>query len=197
MAEEKILNIYRSVWNDFYTWEFEYTSEVIASLATDTPAQSAPGGGEPYFSQDIEILGYRHLRRPISGIPASPSRTLPAVQPHPRYQACTPSNQNVMAKRPQYNPFVTPLFIPFADEPRFRSKYFLEEFLQDSEYTEPKLRWQSVPDPDRECPSINTLHKGAINVKSRDHTTSSIFEASWTWIHHVSDRRRAGIAPRR
>ena len=150
MAEERVLDTYRSVWNDFYAWETGYASKVIVSLATDTPAQDAPRAEDSYFSQDIDIMTYRHLKRPIFGIRQSLPRTLPVVQAHPRYQACTPSNQNVMAKRWNYNPFVTPLFIPFADEARFQSKSFLEEFLQDNDYTDPKLRWQSLSDPDRE-----------------------------------------------
>lgn len=148
MTEGRILDTYRSVWNDFYAWEIEYTSEVIASLATDAPARDTPSPEDSYFSQDIDILSFRHLRRPISGVPQSPPRALPAVQPHPRYQACTPSNQNIVAKRPQYNPFLTALFVPYADESRFQSKYFLEEFLRCSEYTDPKLQWQSLTDPD-------------------------------------------------
>ena len=148
MAEERILDTYRSVWNDFYAWEIEYASEVIASLAADTPARDVPGAEDLCFSQDVDILTFRHLRRPISDVPLSPPGTLPFVEAHPRYQACTPSNQNIMPKRPAYNPFITALFIPFADEPRFQSKYFLEEFLQESEYTDPKLHWQSISDPD-------------------------------------------------
>ena len=150
MAEERILDTYRSVWNDFYAWEVEYASEVIASLAVDTPAHDAPVAEDSCFSQDEDILRFRHLRLPVSDTPLSPPGTLPFVESHPRYQACTPSNQNIMPKRPAYNPFITALFIPFADEPGFQSKYFLEEFLQDSEYTDPKLHWQSISDPDCE-----------------------------------------------
>ncbi|KAF9652388.1 SET domain-containing protein [Thelephora ganbajun] len=170
MAEERILDTYRSVWNGFYSWETEYSSEVIASLATDTPAQDASSAEDSCFSQDIDILSFRHLKRPISGIPLSPPRVLPVVQAHSRYQACAPSNQNVMAKRSNYNPFVTPLFIPFADEPRFQSKYFLEEFLQDSDYTDPKLRWQSLPDPDFEIIQLQTL----FNLRKLGYTVSQI-----------------------
>lgn len=148
MAEERFLDTYRSVWNDFYPWETEYSSEVIASLATDTPAQDRPSAEDLYFSQDIDILSFHHLKRPISGIHSSSIRALPVVQAHPRYQACTPSNQNVMAEWP--DPFVTSPFIPFADEARFQPKSFLEEFLQCSHYVDPKLRWQSLPDPDCE-----------------------------------------------
>ena len=147
MAEGRILDIYRSAWDDFYAWEIEYTSEVIASLATDTPALDAPSVDD---SQDIDIHLFRSLERPISGTAHSPSQALPVAQAHPRYQACTPSNQNVMSKRASDNPFITALFIPFADEPRFQSSCFLKEFLQDTEYTDPKLRWQSLPDPDCE-----------------------------------------------
>jgi len=148
MAEERILDTYRSVWNDFYAWEIEYASEVIASLAVDTPARDAPVAEDSCFFQDEDILSFRHLMRPVPDIPLSPPGTLPFVEGHPRYQACTPSNQNVMPKRPAYNPFITALFVPFADEPRFQSKYFLEEFMQESEYTDPKLHWQSITDPD-------------------------------------------------
>ena len=148
MAEERILDTYRSVWNDFYAWEIEYASEVIASLVADTPARDAPGAEDSCFSQDEDILSFHRLRRPVSDTPLSSPGTLPFVEAHPRYQACTPSNQNIMPKRPAYNPFITALFIPFADEPRFQSKYFLEEFLQESEYTDPKLHWQSISDPD-------------------------------------------------
>lgn len=148
MAEERVLDTYRSVWNEFYVWETEYASEVIASLVTDTPARDSPSAEDSCLSQDIDILTFRLLKRPLPGIRQSLPRALPVVQVHPRYQACTPSNQNVMAKRPNYNPFVMPLFIPFADEARFQPRNFLEEFLQDSDYTDPKLRWQSLPDPD-------------------------------------------------
>ena len=149
MAEERILDTYRSVWNGFYAWEIDYSSEVIASLVTDAPARDAPSAEDSCFSQDIDVQTFRYLKRPIPGIRSSP-KALPVVQPHPRYQACTPSNQNVMAKRPNDNPFTMPLFVPFADEARFQPRSFLEEFLQDSTYTDPKLRWQSLPDPDRE-----------------------------------------------
>jgi hypothetical protein len=148
MTEEQILDTYRTVWNDFYGWEIEYASEVIASLSTNFPAQDAPSAEDSCFSRDIDVQKFRYLNRPISGESKSPHRDLPAVQAHPRYQACTPSNQNITAKRPHYNPFTTALFIPFADEPRFQSKCFLEEFLQRSEYTDPKLWWQSLSDPD-------------------------------------------------
>jgi hypothetical protein len=187
MAEERILDTYHSVWDDFYTWETVYASEVIVSLATDIPTRASPVAEDSYFTQDIDILTFSHLKRSISGVPRSPSRALPTVQPHPRYQACTPSNQNVMAKRPRCNPFVTPLFIPFADEPRFQSKYFIEEFLQDGEDTDPKLYWQFLSDPDCEQPHLNTLHNSALNVQSGDHATSGIPEASQTWVHQVSD----------
>ena len=150
MAEERILDAYRSVWNDFYAWETDYSSEIIASLAADTPDRDAPSAEDSCFSQDIDVQTFCCLKRPISGIRYSSPRVLPVVQAHPRYQACTPSNQNVMAKRPNDNPFVTPLFIPFADEARFQPRSFLEEFLQESIYTDPKLRWQSLPDPDCE-----------------------------------------------
>jgi hypothetical protein len=186
MAEENILDTYQSSWNDFYAWELEYASEAIASLATDFPARDLPDAEDSYFSQDIDILSFRPLKRPVSGVPLSPPKDLPNVQAHPRYQACTPSNRNIMAKRPQHNPFILTLFIPFADEPRFQSKYFLEEFLQDSDYEDPKLFWQSLADPDREFPSL-TLRKSAINVERREHTVSGIPEAPSTRIHHVSD----------
>ena len=148
MAEERILDTYRTVWNDFYAWESEHASEVIASLSTDSPAQDAPSTEDSYFFRDVDVQSFRYLKRPVSGVSMSPSRDLPVVQAHPRYQACTPSNQNVMAKRHLHNPFLTALFIPFADEPRFRSKSFLEEFLQHTQYTDPKLGWQSLSDPD-------------------------------------------------
>lgn len=163
MAEERILDIYRTVWNDFYAWEIEYASEVIASLSTESPAPDAPGAEDSVFARDLDILCFPHLKRPLSGVSVSPPRVLPVIQAHPRYQACTPSNQNVMAKRPDYNPFITPLFIPFADEPRFQSKYFLEEFLQHSEYTDPKLGWQLLTDPDRAYPCFNVQRGGALN----------------------------------
>jgi hypothetical protein len=150
MAEERILDTYRSAWNSFYAWEADYSSEVIASLVTGIPARDAPSAEDSCFSQDIDVQNFRRLKRPISGIPLSSPKALPIVQAHPRYQACTPSNQNVMEKRPGDNPFITPLFIPFADEARFQPRSFLEEFLQDSAYTDPKLRWQSLPDPDCE-----------------------------------------------
>lgn len=148
--EERILDVYHSIWNDFFAWEIGYSSALTTSLATDTPAQDAPGVEDSYFSQDIDIQSFLRLKRPVPGIRLSAPKSLPVVQPHPRYHACTPSNQNVMAKRPNDNPFVTPLFIPFADEARFQPRCFLEEFLQDNDYTDPKLRWQSIPDPDCE-----------------------------------------------
>ena len=150
MAEERALDTYRSVWNDFYAWEVDHASGVIASLGADTPARDAPRAEDSYFSADIDVISFHALKRPVLVVPRLPSNDLPAVQAHPRYQACTPSNQNVMAKRPNYNPFITALFIPFADEPRFQSKYFLEDFLQHSAFTDPTLRWQSIPDPDCE-----------------------------------------------
>ena len=150
MAEERILSVYRSVWNDFFTWEIEYSSALTASLATDTPAQDAPRVEDSCFPHDTDIQSFLRLKRPAPGIRLSAPKVLPVVQPHPRYHACTPSNQNVMAKRPNDNPFVTPLFVPFADEARFQSGCFLEEFLQHNDYTDPKLRWQSIPDPDCE-----------------------------------------------
>jgi len=178
MAEEKILDTYRSAWNDFYAWETEYASGVIASLATDAPAQDVPTAGDSCFSQDMDILCFRSLKRPLSGMPRSPPVVLSVVQAHPRYQACAPSNQNVMAKRPSHNPFVTPLFVPFADEQRFQSKHFLEEFLQDSEYTDPKLHWQSISDPDGEWAHLIALRTRVLNVQSRDYTTSGILKTS-------------------
>lgn len=194
MAEERVLDTYRSAWNDFYVWETEYASEVIASLVADTPAQDTPGAEDSCFSQDIDIRSFRHLRRPISGVPSLQPRALPIVKAHPRYQACTPSNQNIMAKRPDYNPFVMPLFIPFADEPRFQSKYFLEEFLQDSDYTDPKLHWQSIHDPDCKWAHLDVLRAGTLNVESRDYTPPGVLEASQTRIHCISDRRGDGVA---
>ena len=178
MAEERILDIYRSVWIDFHAWETGYASEVIASLATDTPAREALGAEDPRFFQDIDIQIFHHLKRPISGVRSLQPAILPTVKVHPRYQACTPSNQNVMAKRPNYNPFVMALFIPFADEPRFQSRFFLEEFLQDSDYTDPKLHWQSIPDPDCEWAYPGVPRVDALNVQSRDHTATGVLEAS-------------------
>jgi len=177
MAEERILDTYRTVWNDFHAWETEYASEVIALLATDTPARDAPSAEDSCFSQDADILTFRHWKRPVHDISQSPPETLPFVQTHPRYQACTPSNQNIMPKRPTYNPFTTALFIPFADEPRFQSTYFLEEFMQESEYTDPKLHWQSISDPDREYANLDVRCSGAFNVQSRDRTSPGHLEA--------------------
>ncbi|KAF9788577.1 hypothetical protein BJ322DRAFT_1183241 [Thelephora terrestris] len=170
MAEENILDTYQSSWNDFYAWELEYASEAITSLATDFPARDLPDAEDSYFSQDIDILSFRPLKRPISGVPLSPPKDLPSVQAHPRYQACTPSNRNIMAKRPQHNPFVLTLFIPFADEPRFQSKYFLEEFLQDSDYEDPKLFWQSLADPDHE----NIQLQAFLKLRQLGYTMSQI-----------------------
>jgi len=150
MAEERILATYRSVWNAFYAWETNYSSEVIASLVSDSPARDAPSAEDSRFSRDIDVQTFRYLRRPITGMRGSPPEDLPIVQAHPRYQACTPSNQNVMAKRSDDSPFITPLFIPFADEARFQPRSFLEEFLQETVYTDPKLHWQSLDDPDCE-----------------------------------------------
>lgn len=150
MTEERILDTYRTVWDDFYAWEAGYASGVIASLTADGPARDTPSVTDACFSQDADILAFRHSKQPIADAPPPLPEDLPRVQPHPRYQACTPSNQNIMAKRSDYNPFVTALFIPFADEPGFQSKSFVEEFLQETEYTDPKLHWQSIPDPDRE-----------------------------------------------
>lgn len=165
MTEERILDTYRTVWNDFYAWEIEYASEVIASLSTVSPAWDAPGAEDSYLSRDPDVLRFHHSKRPVPGLHTP--MILPVVQAHPRYQACTPSNQNVIAKRPHYNPFLVALFIPFADEPRFRSQYFLEEFLQKSQYTDPKLHWQSLSDPDRAYPYLSVMRKGgALNANS-------------------------------
>lgn len=178
MTEERILDTYRTVWNSFYDWEIEFASEVIASLSTDSPVRDAPSVEDSCFPQDLDVQNFRYLRRPVSGASHSPPRVLPVVRVHPPYQACTPSNQNVAAKDHRYNPFTTALFIPFADEPRFQPKYFLEEFLRHSEYTDPELSWQSLSDPDRAYPYPNVLHSGALNMDSRAHSTPNILGAS-------------------
>ena len=197
MTEERILDAYRTTWNDFYAWEIGYASEVIASLLIDSPARDAPSTEDSDFSQDMDIRRFRFEKGPISGASMSSPMVLPSVQAHPRYQAYTPSNQNVMVKRHQDNPFSTALFIPFADEPRFQSKYFLEEFLQDSEYTDPKLHWQSLPDPDCAYPYFNAPGKGVLIVDSRGYSASSTLETSQTRLHRVSDRCGSGVTRNR
>lgn len=145
-----VLQVYRSVWEEYSEWSNKRRTTTLKSLAVSHPkldyfefketesveASLAAEDDDIHFTvYEFNIDGLTTDEYLISGKSFSVDQDF---RPHAPYESCTPISRNLMVgDDPDYLPF-----IPFADDPKYDFHLDIEEHCY--------FRWhQPFLDPDR------------------------------------------------
>ncbi|TFK72836.1 SET domain-containing protein [Pluteus cervinus] len=155
--------VFRSVWNEFYTWEaddFRLLMQHLSKVTTvhlewfETQQPRRERSVHPKDGEAFDVYTY------VEGnaIPASPiyceEFLVPDFgsqnpKPHPQYEFCTPISRNM----PMITNSNVLQFVPYADDPKFQIPKLLRYYAG--------LTWQHDPpeDPDREIISLEVARR--------------------------------------
>ncbi|KAI0919131.1 hypothetical protein AcV5_002125 [Taiwanofungus camphoratus] len=106
---DTITAVYRAVWNDFYSWEPEGCRQIIDTLAVMSPGLSEVAFFENLFhphphSEDDVVVDESMSGLSITAFDLDHNyqltlicteHILPRFEPHPKYEACTPSARTI------------------------------------------------------------------------------------------------------
>lgn len=160
---------YRKVWDEFYQWEPGYASGILADIKNN-PVVRARGARNLAKSMVARFSERMPFPVVVSGDSAtskvvvteydspgttpvaSASVSVPTVvladadrlPPHPPYECCPPIHRSFLLN--EFN-VTTVKFLPYADDPTFPVKSYLEDFKH--------LEWAQEFDPD--CKHQNLL----------------------------------------
>lgn len=157
--EELATQVYRDLWNNFYTWEYDsYARRYLEDLSRCLPGLPPPPwrgqeNGPQYhvatgrsndndeFEFEVHDFEPHHVSFNLKQKhrPIKPPQHIPL---YPRYSACTPISQTLGSTDP-YTLANTLHFIPLADDPKFEPE--MKELVETTNY----LAWQTdFKDPD-------------------------------------------------
>lgn len=147
-----VLEVYRSVWEEYSEWSDYYNASTLKSLEAPAPRFSLDLliDLEETDSTDSTPLSYDNdLKFSFSELNSDGSTIDEYVistnvvtvdqsfRPHPPYESCTPITRNLMVGD---DPDTLP-FIPFVDDPKYDYRLYAEEHSH--------FRWQEpFVDPD-------------------------------------------------
>ncbi|KAH9954772.1 hypothetical protein BC827DRAFT_1241027 [Russula dissimulans] len=177
-AENKdlALRVYKQVWDEFNKWKTEDSQHGLLLLQKPTPSPEAAeattamasalhaGTGRP---GDVEIIYLCDDTEDDVPLDARGATVLtcdevllafpPHFSPHPRYEACTPSVQTIASciektvESAGDIGFETAPFVPYADDPSFDVRGYLEQFKY--------FAWERLGNPDVEVIQFEVLHR--------------------------------------
>ncbi|KAG6889607.1 hypothetical protein C0995_016133 [Termitomyces sp. Mi166 len=169
---EKVLEVYRAVWNEFYTWEKDYCDNQIDGC------ERPVGHPSPGLPNHVDHVPPEfHLKPPKDGslehftvehfdafknperysTMYCPDTIKDARQPcgYPRYEFCTPAAHNEVKVDPHGGALA---FIPYADDEEFK----IDEYLSHVH----RVSWQSdFPDPDWELIELEVMTRLVVHWK--------------------------------
>lgn len=142
-VQEYIIQTYRNVWEQFYTWEPEASEREIANISMDilldqeTPLQDEDSlefdESEALSSDAMQVDDSHSFSFTVYDYDLSSTRTLTCSKKklryyghYPKYFACTPTSFNITHS----GSFKVARFVPFDGEPNFDVLKYLdmEEF---------------------------------------------------------------------
>lgn len=153
-----VFQIYKEVWDEFNKWKVEDCKQQLLLLQKPLPPPEAAEAamktastfrtGEP---GDVEVI---YLCDTEDDVPLDAGGTTvltcestvlelpPDFAPHPRYESCTPSVQTISLRVDSvaYDEVETAPFVPYADDPTFDTKGYLNQF--------DLYAWERLVDPD-------------------------------------------------
>lgn len=166
---QTIERAYHEVWNEFYSWEQEYCTQTLASLA---PQQLESDDFDYAFEPDLESMDVdagdvldaanqdtAHpftlyewddtglcTRRSVHARTTATRARLQTFTEHRQYESCTPTNGNMLINK-SYEDVACP-FIPYSDDAQFNARSHLSWFYS--------VSWQEEwRDPD--CARMSAL----------------------------------------
>jgi hypothetical protein len=102
--------VFRTVWNEYYAWEQEYSRKAISSLAKPLPTKTERASIVKTVNKNVgRMQKFKELRGSSTNIEAL------KVSPYPTYEACAPTSSNIW--RGDDSPHMP--FVPYADDPDF------------------------------------------------------------------------------
>ena len=134
-----VLQIYRSVWEEYSEWSNKCRTTTLESLAASYPKldlqtyfefKETESASEASLAADDDDIHFTVYEFNIDGLTTDEylisGKSLSVDQdfrPHPPYESCTPISRNLMVgDDPDYLPF-----IPFADDPKYDFRLDIEE----------------------------------------------------------------------
>ena len=165
-ANRIILETYRATWTEFYEWEPTYSTQILRSLASESPSQPA---AEDYGLEDSDwcletsnialenldddVVQFdvwqwtdEQTARRLVTPPAEIITPNGKATPHPRYEACTPCHSLIdgRLRGNKGGSGSSCEFIKYAGQRGFNEAHYLQAFYS--------VGWQERPwrDPDRE-----------------------------------------------
>ncbi|KDR76569.1 hypothetical protein GALMADRAFT_246966 [Galerina marginata CBS 339.88] len=164
---ELVMQTYESVWNDYFTWDYEYSQQTIASLSRPyarprpQPKRTKPPLKSPadpkVLVESCTITDYtydggqassssskRHLIPPVT----TTIDLSDILRPYPPYNMCTSISQNLLVgDDSHYMPF-----IPFSDDETYDYNTDIETYHY--------LAWQrNVADPDAQIIALQSMRR--------------------------------------
>jgi hypothetical protein len=154
------LRVYKEVWDEFNKWKAEDCKQQLLLLQKPLPPPEVAQASSSVASAlrrsepgDVEVI---YLCDSKDDVPLDPGgatvlmcKTIPLklptdFAPHPRYESCTPSVQTVGLRLEcaAHDEIETAPFVPYADNPAFNAKAYLNQFR--------RFAWEELVDPDSE-----------------------------------------------
>lgn len=164
-TKERVLAVYRDVWDEFYNWEqVECTDKIKELLSSGSPDSKHHQDLEPCevdteADTSISSSSYSIMIHDENGavsctrVSAETLPLNPSIDPHPRYQMCTPISRSIFWEQDALDEEQSVRFFPYADEDRWNIVEYLDEFE-----SSPLLVWDDMTDPDRERKFLNVVH---------------------------------------
>ncbi|KAI0259724.1 hypothetical protein BC834DRAFT_604325 [Gloeopeniophorella convolvens] len=170
-TKEQVLRIYKEVWDEFRRWKVDDCRQQLLLLQRPLPppgredpwTDSAPRAGEPSVVEVSYLVSTDEDEDDDDDVPIDEAlrHTCKTVTPwsegvftpHPRYEACTPSVQNIAARvgSAAHAEFYVAPFIPYVDDPKFDPSPWLMQF--------DRFAWEELGNPDVEVIQFETLRR--------------------------------------
>jgi len=176
-------SVYRECWDEFYRWEPGECQQLIVALPPDSPdspdfeeligvLSSDSDAWDQGFTMDVDppepetVVTVTIYDRDSSFsqalIPFDEVVIIAAFAPHPTYESCPPTSNNIARRLDQ--PTEQSLFIPYADE-GFNAN--LKEYAEEYQ----SFSWQvDFNDPDRKDSLFITSLCFWLTMNSGDHS---------------------------
>jgi histone-lysine N-methyltransferase EZH2 len=149
--------VYKEVWDEFNKWKVEDCKRQLRLLEQPLPPQNVSEAAKEMASafrtdgdghDDVEIIYIcdteDDVPLDVGGATVLTCKAVsleipPDFEPHPPYEACTPSVQSI-AIREAYDMHETVYFVPYADDPTWDARDYLNQFAI--------FAWEKLADPD-------------------------------------------------
>lgn len=166
-TKERVLAVYRDVWDEFYDWErVECTNKIKELLGSGSPDPENHRDLDPFEAEEAMepnlnissssciITNYDETgaKTSCTSVPVDSIPFKSDVDPHPRYQMCVPISRSIVWRNDDPDDKKTVRFFPYADQEGFNIVDYLARFN-----SPPSLEWENMIDPDREPKFLDTV----------------------------------------